>query len=109
LIVEKVVLLKVVFISALCMYKAGAYQGWMASGQRNNFAAPMFEPKVFRRKCTVLKKVLATLLGLLGGVQWFGAWGIVPPYPPRCAHGAKLSHWRSCTVVQGRTQGRLGL
>jgi len=36
----------------------------------------MFEPTVFRSKCTVLKKALETLLGL------FGAQGVVPPCPP---------------------------
>jgi len=36
----------------------------------------MFEPRSFGSKFTVLKKVLATLLGL------FGARVIVPPLPP---------------------------
>jgi len=33
---------------------------------RNKFDAPMFEPEVFRSKCTVLKKVVVTLLRLFG-------------------------------------------
>jgi len=33
-------------------------------------------------KCTVLKKVLITLLGLSSPSQWFGAREIVPPCPP---------------------------
>jgi len=54
----------------------------MAPEARNPFSDPMFEPKVFREQPrvfpeTVLKKVLATLLGL------FGARGIVHPLPPR--------------------------
>jgi len=36
----------------------------MASGTRSSFGAPMFEPEVFRKQCTVLKKVLVTLVGL---------------------------------------------
>jgi len=39
----------------------------------------MFETEVFESKCTVLKKVLVTLLGL------FGARGIAPPLPPLVA------------------------
>jgi len=35
----------------------------------------MFEHRAFREKCTVLKKILATLLGL------FGARVILPPLP----------------------------
>jgi len=33
---------------------------------RRKFGAPMFETKVFRSKCTVLKKVLVILLGIFG-------------------------------------------
>ena len=39
----------------------------------------------FGRKCTVFKKVLATLQGLFDAPQWFGVRGIVPPCPPRYA------------------------
>jgi len=39
---------------------AGAYRGWMAPGARNKFDPP----RSFGSKFTVLKKVLATLLGL---------------------------------------------
>jgi len=38
----------------------------MALGSRNKLVAPMFETEVFGSKCTVLKKVLVTLLGLFG-------------------------------------------
>jgi len=38
----------------------------MVPGARNKFGAPMFEPKVFWGKCAIVKKVLATLLGLVG-------------------------------------------
>jgi len=34
---------------------------------------------LFGNKCTVLKKVLMTLLWLFGLPQWFGARGIAPP------------------------------
>jgi len=37
----------------------------------------MFESKIFESKCTVLKKVLVTLLAFSGGPQRFGARGIV--------------------------------
>ena len=40
------------------------------------------ELRSFGRKCTVLKKVLATLLGPFGGPQWFGVRGNVFPLAP---------------------------
>jgi len=43
---------------------------------RNKFGASILETKVFQSKCVVLKKVLATFLGL------FGTGGIVPSFPP---------------------------
>jgi len=39
-------------------------------------APPCSNLRSFRSKCTILKKLLVTLLGL------FGALGIVPPFPP---------------------------
>jgi len=36
----------------------------------------------FRSKCSILKKLLATWLGLFGASQWFGIQGIVPSSPP---------------------------
>jgi len=44
----------------------------MAPGARSKFVVPMFEPRSFGSKFTVLKKVLVTLLGL------FGTWGLCP-------------------------------
>jgi len=38
----------------------------MAPGAKKKFGSPMFELRSFGSKCTVLKKVLATLLGLFG-------------------------------------------
>jgi len=38
----------------------------MAPGARNKFAAPMFEPEVFRKQMYCFEKVLMTLLGLFG-------------------------------------------
>ena len=38
----------------------------MAPGARNKFGAPVLELRSFRRKCTVLKRVFAALLGLFG-------------------------------------------
>jgi len=43
---------------------------------RSKLAPPCSNPRSFGSKCTVLKKVLVTLLGL------FGAWRIVPPCLP---------------------------
>ena len=44
--------------------------------------APMFEPEVFGKQCTVLKKVLVTLLGLFGTaavIQRLGNCALLPP------------------------------
>jgi len=49
---------------------------------RNKFGASILETKVFQSKCVVLKKVLATFLGL------FGTRGIVPSFPPCYAPGS---------------------
>jgi len=57
----------------------------MAPGARSKFGAPMFELKVFGRKYTVLKKVLASLLGFFGDSQWFCARDVAHPLPPRYA------------------------
>jgi len=45
----------------LCCTRGRAEARW-CPGQEERLATHMFEPKVFRSKCTVLKKVLATLL-----------------------------------------------
>jgi len=50
-------------------------------GQETRLAPPCSNLKSFGRNCTVLKKVLATLLGLSGALQWFGARDIVPLAP----------------------------
>jgi len=41
----------------------------MAPGARNKFGAPCSNPRSFGSKCTALKKVLATLLGLFGALR----------------------------------------
>jgi len=78
----------------------------------------MFEPQVFGSKCTVLKKVLATLLRLFGTPavirrpwQWLGA-PIVIRRPGNCAPLAlfvtpfyALRVWTSRTRWQARSQG----
>ena len=64
----------------------GAYRSELAPGVRNKFGngAPCSNLRPFGSKCTVLKKKLATLLGLFGGPQWFESRGIVFPLPPWC-------------------------
>jgi len=58
----------------------------MAPGARSKFGAPMFEPEVFGSKCTVLRKVLVTLLGLFGAPHSDSAPGeLCSPYLPRYA------------------------
>jgi len=54
----------------------------MASGQETSLAPPFSNLSFFGSKSTAVKKVLATLLGLFGNPQWFGARGIVPLLPP---------------------------
>jgi len=54
----------------------------MAPGTRRKFGAPMFEPEVFGSKSTVLKKVLATLLGLFGAPAVIWHPGNCAPLPP---------------------------
>jgi len=49
--------------------------------QEASLAPPCLNLRSFGSKCTVLKKVLMTLLGLFGPPQWFGARGFVPPAP----------------------------
>jgi len=54
----------------------------------------MFKPKVFRSKCTVLKKVLETLLRLFGALPVIRRPESCSPCPPRYAlfvHPGKLS------------------
>jgi len=50
-------------------------------GQETSLAPSCSKLKSIGRKCTVLKKILATLLGL------FGARGILPPLSPHYAPG----------------------
>jgi len=47
--------------------------------QETSLAPPCSNLRSFGSKCAVMKKVLATLLGLFGTPQWFGTQGIVPP------------------------------
>ena len=61
-------------------------------GQEASVAPPCSNPRSSGSKCTVLKNVFVTLLGLYGAPHsdWapplrFGARGIVPPLPPRYA------------------------
>ena len=63
------------FLKNRITFSAGAYRGKMALRARNKFGAPCSSPRSFGSKCTVLKKLLATVLGLIG------ARGIVPSYP----------------------------
>jgi len=51
----------------------------MCPGQERSLAPLCSNLKSFVSKCTVLKKVLATFLGLFSAPQWFGCRGIVPP------------------------------
>jgi len=51
----------------------------MAPGKETSLAPPCSNLRSFGSKCSVLKKVLMTLLGLSGPSQWFGARVIVPP------------------------------
>ena len=48
-------------------------------GQETNLAPSCSNLKSFRSKCTIMKKVPATLLGLVMSPQWFGTWSIVLP------------------------------
>jgi len=41
----------------------------MAPGARNKFAAPMFEPEVFRKQMYCSENVLMTLLGFFDPLQ----------------------------------------
>jgi len=57
----------------------------MAPGARNKRGAhetSMFEPKVSRKQCAVLKKVLQTLLGLLGATSDSAPGTLCPICPP---------------------------
>ena len=51
----------------------------MAPGARSKFGAPMFEFEVVRSKCTVLKKVLVTFLGLFSAPRSDSAPGELCP------------------------------
>jgi len=52
----------------------------MAPGERNKVWHPMFEPKVFRCKCTALKKVIAAFLGLFGAPSDSVPGALCPPH-----------------------------
>ena len=54
----------------------------MAPWTRNMLGAPIFEPNVFRSKCTILKKVLVTLLGLFGDGSDAAPGTLCLPRPP---------------------------
>ena len=47
----------------------------------------MFEPKVFRKQMYCFEKSAYVIVGTFWPPQWFGARGIVPPYPPRYVSG----------------------
>ena len=77
-------------------------------GARDNkqvwsLAPPCSNLRSFGSKCTVLKKVLVILLGLFGAPRndsappwWFGARGIVPPFPPHCTPAPYIHKLQSC-------------
>jgi len=58
-------------------------------GQETSLVPICSNPRSLGRKCTVLKKGLVTLLGLIG------ARGIVPPCPPRYAPARMVIVWSS--------------
>ena len=55
-------------------------------------ASPCSNVRFFGSKCTELKKVLVTLLGLFGASQWFSARRIVSPFPIRYDPAETLAH-----------------
>jgi len=61
----------------------GATQGCIEvrwhPGQEASLVPPCSNLRSFGSKCTVLKKTLATLLGVFGATQWFGSRDTVPP------------------------------
>jgi len=71
----------------------------MAPGARVRLEPPCSNLTSSGRKCTVLKTVLVTLLGL------FGARGIVPPFPPSLRPCAQRSPKSWANVETLKTQG----
>ena len=78
-------------------------------GQEKCLASPCWNLRSFRSKCTVLKKVLATLFRLFGATQWFGWGAFCPPcYTPAasvwslvCALAVRAlwsQRWQSLTI-----------
>jgi len=59
----------------------------MALGGKTQFGVPIFEPKVFRKQMYRIEESSCDNVGTFRHrPQWFGAQGIVPPFPPRIRH-----------------------
>jgi len=78
------------------------------SEQEKNFSPPCASQRPFVSKCTVLKKKLATLLGLFGVPKWFGARELCFPCPPSLHPGVTLREkMRSCEIRRALNIGPL--
>ena len=61
-------------------------------GQEASLAIPCSDLRSFGSKCTALKKVLATLLGLFGGPSHSAPGALCPLAPPSYAPGPMAPH-----------------
>jgi len=62
------------FLLTLELLQSGVQQSWMASGARNKFGAPMFEPEVFRKQMYCIEKRTCDIVGTFRrSPQSFGA------------------------------------
>jgi len=81
---------KMGFLRRLHSMTEGCAEVWWRPGQETSLVPLCL---VFGSEWTVLKKKLATLLGLFDTPQWFSARGIVPPsLHPRCDTSRQSAH-----------------
>ena len=60
----------------------------MAPGERSKFGIPMFETEVFRKQIYCIEERICDIAetfvapAVIRPWEWFGAWGIAPPFAP---------------------------
>ena len=70
--------------------------------QKTSFPPPCSNLRSFGSKCTVLKKVLMTLLERFGSPQWFGDRGIVPLAPIVTSLVSGVMQWNRKKIPESK-------